>query len=619
MLWGAYDGNATMVKRHSSRVPALFSLALVSIGVIACSEGRTFVNEEAATQLLAKPQPVSAPSSLPSSDVFSTPESTGAFLARATFGPTPQDIETLTGTSASAWFLNELEKPVNSPLEMTRTYRAMLEGATDRFNYIEKNANDMAFWKLAIEADDQLRQRVAFALSEIFVVSEANTNQLRNNPDAVGYYHDILVRDAFGNYRELLEDITYSPAMGYYLTYQGNRKADPNTGRMPDENYAREIVQLFSLGVVPLQADGTPIDGAPDLYGIEDIKGLAKVFTGLFVDRSDEDQIGTNGIFSRPMSIREGQHSDEAKEFLGTIIPPDTDAATSIDLALDTIASHPNVGPFISRQLIQRLVTSDPDPDYVARVANAFTSGLYTLPSGDVVGEGRRGDLAATVAAVLFDASARYDATLDDDRFGKIREPILRFTAWARAFNAGNVTPEYVFQLWDTTQPDALGQQAFRSPSVFNFFRPGYVAPGTLTGAQGMTVPELQITNATTIPGYVNYMEFFIRGWLAESEPDDLAREFGKFNIALDASRQQSSFIPDYATERALATDPAALVDHLNAKLTYGTMSSETRALIIEAISQYDITPDADWDPVGARVHLAILMTMASPEFLVQR
>lgn len=605
--------------RTSKTTGQLCVIGLLAMGVAACSDGTYNAGDLTVAPGEEKPEPQAPAGNIIADDVFATANSTASFLGQATFGPRPQEVQALVGTSVSDWFTAEVAKPVTSPLEWTRHYRQMVLGTEDDFNWVETQADTMAFWKLAIEGDDQLRQRVAFALSEIFVVSQASSDTLSNHPEAVGYFHDILVRNAFGNYRDLIEDITWSPAMGFFLTYEGNQKADPETGRMPDENYAREILQLFSLGVVPLRPDGSVIDNGGDLYTNEDIKGLAKVFTGLNPNWAIYDSEGANAVLSQPMVVYEWDHSENPKTFLDAYIPANVAAEASISIALDTIAEHPNVSPFIARQLIQRLVTSHPEPDYVERVAIAFERGEYRLPNGAIVGDSRRGDLAATVAAVLFDNEARNDINRDGNRFGKIREPIIRFTNWARAFNVGTITPEYVVYIWNTSNPDALGQQAFGAPSVFNFFRPGYIAPGTLTGAAEMTVPELQITNATTIPGYVNFLEFFVREWIKNVDPASMQELFDSEGIDLDAALQNTSFVPDYTTERALANDAAALVDHLDGLLTYGTMTTETRELIIEAIEQYVIVPDADWDPVGLRVYLAILMIMSSPDYLVQR
>ena len=249
----------------------------------------------------------------------------------------------------------------------------------------------------AIEGEDQLRQRMAFALSQILVISHAEGNLLFEVPNTVAHYQDILVSNAFGNYRDLLEEVTYAPAMGEYLTYLQNIKGDAATGRMPDENYAREVMQLFSIGLVELEQDGDVITqgGIPvEVYDNTDVTGLAKVFTGLSLSGDefffDFRTLPPDALHS-PMQVYPEWHSELEKTFLGTSIAAGTGPAESIDLALDALVDHPNTAPFLARQLIQRFVTSHPEPDYIGRVAAAFSEGQYTLPNGTIVGDGRRG------------------------------------------------------------------------------------------------------------------------------------------------------------------------------------------------------------------------------------
>ncbi len=551
---------------------------------------------------------------------FSSRMGTVRFLTQATFGPTPADVDRLTNRSASQWFVAELAKPPSLHLEAFRVYDR-LQADTDELTEFGAARTTFSFWSKAIAADDQLRQRMAFALSEIFVVSNGGGEVLTDIPHAVAYFEDLLIQNAFGNYRDLIERVTYAPAMGHYLTYLGNAKANPETGRMPDENYAREIMQLFSIGLIELNPDGTSrlgSDGQPiETYSNRDVTGLAKVFTGLTVGDLDGelDDIGPQN-WSQPMLIVESDHSQAEKAFLGTTILPDTDAATSIALALDAIAAHPNVGPFIGRQLIQRFTTSNPSSDYVGRVAAAFDTGAYTLPDGTVIGTAERGDLSATLAAVLFDEAARSESSLSDVTFGKIREPILRFTSWARAFNAATVTPEVTFELWATEDSGVLAQHPYRAPSVFNFFRPGYVAPGSESGALGMTVPELQLVNASTTPGYANFMLYFISAQPADADTAELAEVFREEGVSIEPDRARSSFIPDYSAELELADQPNELVDHLAKKLTYDTLSPSVRTDIATVLQSLTAMPNPDDEFM---VHTAIALVMTSPDYLVQR
>ena len=560
---------------------------------------------------------------------FASAASTSRFLTMGTFGPKPDDVAALTGTSASDWLKAELAKPASPYLAAVLDYAERGERPrgvlSDGF---DQGATSWVFWRNAVHGDDQLRQRMIYALSQILVVSNGSGGLLGIFPQTLGYYQEILSEHAFGNYRDLLEDVTYSPAMAEYLTYLGNQKGDPATGRVPDENYAREILQLFTIGLVELNPDGTPVlgaDGEPvELYDNDDITGLARVFTGL--DEPDLDLEAAmfgrryddiTAAARRPVPLVEARHSDLDKTFLGTTIPAGTPGRASIDQALDHIMAHPNVGPFVGRQLIQRFVTSDPEPAYVARVAAAFDAGRFTLPDGSSVGAGRKGDLAATLAAVLFDPATDPEAEAADD-FGKVREPILRVSHLLRAFDADMTTPEYAVALYDTSPIDVLAQHPFRSPSVFNFYRPGYVAPGTVSGERGLTTPELQIVNASSTAGALNMISFAALGTQAEA----FARArplFLQIGVPFDEQRARATFVPDYAEELPLAGDPAALVAHLDDLLLYGTMTDGTRAQLTETLAAFPA--DALTDPATRElfVGFAVTLVMASPDYLVQR
>ncbi|MEL7028701.1 MAG: DUF1800 family protein [Pseudomonadota bacterium] len=519
------------------------------------------------------PTPTPTPTPTPPPAPSATPEEASRFLSQTTFGPTSADIDLVADIGLSEWMLEEFDKP---PTLHLQGVLAQIPGG----DFVDDDGEPLidqgflsshSFWEAAIDGEDQLRQRMAYALSQILVVSTSDF-ELFILPQTTAAYMDILTEGAFGNYRDLLEEVTYSVAMAEFLTYLANPKGDMATGRVPDENYARELMQLFTIGLVELNPDGTPRldgDGNPiETYDNMDVTGLARVFTGLNLD---DDTFFTNyfdaprASLYAPLKIYPLFHSELEKSFLDVTIPPNTGAAASIDQALDTLFNHPNMAPFLSRQLIQRFVTSDPDPAYVARVADAFEMGAFALPNGAVVGEGERGDLKATLAAILFDDEARNPASGDDPEFGKLREPVIRFTHWARAFKINSADPSNEVFLFDTASPSLLAQHPYRAPSVFNFYRPGYVAPGTSTGAAGLTAPELQIVNASSIVGYTNFLTLFI----VDAAP----------NVS-DTGPQ--AFIPDYATEFALAEDPAALVEHLDLLLTYGEMQDDTKTRIID-------------------------------------
>ncbi|MEM9740946.1 MAG: DUF1800 family protein, partial [Pseudomonadota bacterium] len=332
----------------------------------------------------------------PSSTLLETPEAAAKFLNRASFGASMAEVNALVGRDAADWLTEQFAVPA-------KDYTPEVEIAEAQGKGFKPHTS--VFWDKAINGADQLRQRMVFALSQIVVAADESTN----DSFQVAFYIDVLQKHAFGNYRELLEDVTYTPHMGLYLTYLKNRAGDPATGRIPDENYAREIMQLFTIGLVELNLDGSPkLDGDGQLietYDNDDISGLARVFTGLSYPNRwanpGPDLIGARDF----MVVYPQNHSTLEKSFLGFTIPANTPGEMSIDMALDRLFSHPNVAPFISKQLIQRFTASSPAPDYIERVATAFEAGLFKADNGTVFGTGQRGDLKATIAAVLLDKS----------------------------------------------------------------------------------------------------------------------------------------------------------------------------------------------------------------------
>jgi uncharacterized protein (DUF1800 family) len=501
-----------------------------------------------------------------------TPGQASRFLAQATFGPTPADIEAVVRDGYAAW----LDRQLAMPPSQTHFDWLLQQGKnTEEFKGNGINAPlESTLWRKFISAPDQVRTRVAFSLSEIFVVGVSSITASWPLFGAAGFM-DLLAEHALGNYRDLLAAVSQNLSMGCMLTYRGNRKEDPKTGRHPDENYAREIMQLFSIGLLELEPDGSlkMVDGKPvETYTNADVQGLAKVFTGWDINGPETDV----EFHRRPMALNNALHSLAEKRFLGAVIPPGTDGHLSLKRAIDVISAHPNVGPFIGTQLIQRLVTSNPSRAYVRRVSAAF----------DDDGTGARGNLKAVVRAILLDPEAR-NPDLNAPDWGKVREPILRFSGWARAFGANSTNG--VWAMPDTTDNTIrLAQSPMRSASVFNFFRPRYVPPVTELARRHLVAPELQITDETSVAGYLNFLAIYVdRGW------EDL----------------QTS----YAAEIALAPAPAALVARVALLLAGDAFSDRTAAAIAQAVSS--IPPERPRD----RVRAAITLVAATPEYLVQK
>ncbi|MEQ1526160.1 MAG: DUF1800 domain-containing protein [Gallionella sp.] len=520
------------------------------------------------------------PSTTTTSDVVKpTPTEASRILTQASFGATTTEINRLSNMGTAAWFNDQFAKP--QPLHFA--YMNAVQNNLPAGQKLTEEHFFESFWQRAITGDDQLRQRVAFALSEIFVISFQN-NTLANNPRGVAHYYDTLEAYAFGNFRTLLEQVTLHPMMGNYLSSLRNQKTVG--ARLPDENYAREVMQLFTIGLKQLNQDGTEVIPAAATYTSDDIKGLAKVFTGWSWAGSDKSQ---NRFFGGtpdpnrdylPMQNYPNFHEPLPKSFLGTTISANTTGEESLKIALDTLFNHPNVGPFIGRQLIQRLVMSNPSPAYVGRVAAAFNNN----------GLGVRGDLKAVIKAVMLDTEALTASS--SNTTGKLREPIIRLANWMRAFHATSASTR--FQLGNTDDPlRELGQTQMRSPTVFNFFRPGYVPPNTSISAANLLAPEMQITEETSVVGYLNFMRNAI--------PNGTGLRVNNVN----------DIRPDYTTELALVATPDKLVDHLNLILMQNTMSPTLRGQILGAINVNNTAIN--------KVYLAIFLIMASPEYLVQK
>jgi uncharacterized protein (DUF1800 family) len=431
-----------------------------------------------------------------------------------------------------------------------------------------------AFFDNALTGADQLRQRVAFALSQIMVTSGLDINEAYG----MARYQQIFLDNAFGNFQDLLTRVTLSSVMGDYLNMVNNDK--PVGEVNPNENYARELMQLFSLGVWELNQDGTTIEDASGnpipTYDQDTIEGFAHVFTGWTYPQLPGVPQRTHNPknFLGDMVGVQTNHDAFDKALLnGTIVPAGQTMGADLTQAIRNVFYHPNVGPFIGRQLIQKLVTGDPTPQYIARVAAVFADN----------GQGVRGDLKAVVAAVLNDWEARGPVKLDPG-YGKLREPVLFMTGLARALHAKS---DGVFF---GQQSGALGQQLFYPASVFNYYPPNYVVPGT--SAVG---PEFAIQNSSTAINRYNFANTFAFGTIAP-----IATLPGAIGTQ-----------PDWTMLASVAGDPNALLDQLSTSMLHGAMSAATRAAIIPAINAVP-------DPL-TRARTAFYLVATSSQFQVER
>ncbi len=537
----------------------------------------------------------------PQNQTLITDVEASRFLAQSTFGPTRADIARVKSLGYRAWLNEQFAQPASLQLPYLRERHVGVGRDPGDPNSDVPSRQD-AWWFAIVEEQDQLRQRVAFALSQIFVVSDRN-DALAISQFGMADYFDMLARNAFGNYRDLMELVTLHPVMGMYLSMVQNEKADPERNVRPDENYARELMQLFTIGAHELNIDGSlKLDGQGNPVATYDqsmVEEYARVFTGW--NFADIDWLAPFYFADRtkPMVAWEEFHDSGEKQLLGGIqLPAEQTARQDLDAALDSIFKHPNVAPFVSKQLIQRLVTSNPTPAYVQRVAEVFEND----------GDGVRGNLQAVVRAILLDSEARRGHIAAPARFGKLREPVLRLSHLWRAFNASRVdggefgqfpgvfvytvlTSSGLYYLNETT-----GQALLRAPSVFNFFRPDHSPAGPVRDA-GMVAPEFQIlteNNMIATDNMLNYhAQYFITG---EFE------DWTHINI-------------DY--EAGLADQPEQLLDHLNALLLSGAMSGPLRQAILHHLNTADFGNDGS--APRSRAKDAISLIISSPEYQIQR
>lgn len=533
-----------------------------------------------------------------------TPPSTGSlsdidavrFLAQASFGANESAVAEVKSLGVQTWLDRQVALPISS-------HGAYIDSVFGKGEAVYSTTALESFWKQALTGQDQLRQRVAFALSQIMVVSTVDQPFL-DSAYAISSYHDMLTRNALGNFRTLLLDVALHPSMGVYLSHLGNQKVGADGSRQPDENFAREVMQLFSIGLWRLNPDGTRVldaNGNPiPTYGQADVRALARVFTGLswgacdastdacFVGYTHRTNVTFPQAFRTPMQAFERYHDSDAKSLLGKNIPSGQTTLQDVNAAVDILFNHPNVGPFIASQLIRRFVTSNPSLAYVQRVATVFNANT----------QGVRGDMKAVIRAVLSDAEAR-DAsrvTQADLSFGKFREPLLKLAAFLRATNA--VSRDGRYRIWYLSSPIyALGQNPFGSQSVFNFYSPAY---RTTELPNGWVAPELQIINEATITSSTNFFSQKISEYREGAVPPNDTDKI---------------IYPDYRALAALAGTPRDLVNALDRVLLYGTLGATSRVAITDAVAQVSINNDGG----VARAQTAMFLVLASPDFAVQR
>lgn len=507
-------------------------------------------------------------------------------LAQAAFGGSDADILALQNqpNGIQGWLAQQFAIPVNPSGQLSNV--AWMQANNLISVMFDTTGVQSSLWRKLISSPDVLRQRMMLALTDLFVIN-TGAIQLTYRGAAAAYYLDQLEANTFGNFRDLLLAVSHTPAMGQYLTFLGSVKANPITGTSPDENYGREIMQLFTIGVVQLNLDGTQITNPNDrnvalaTYSQTDVLNMAKVFTGWKLNSAATAYLGASAATDM-INDPKGLDTTE-KVVLGQTIAGGLDGEQTLQAAIGILMQHPNIAPFISRQFIQRLVTSNPSPAYVSRVATIFQS--------------TQGDMKSIITAILTDPEATSDQLLSNPQAGKLREPVVRFIQWARTFqlkfSPGDATAWAT--IGDLSNPSTkLGESPLQSPNVFFFFQPGFIPPQTALQTNGITAPEFGITNESSVAGYMNFIKNLIANGIG-----GVAGNYG----ALQPLVNQGG-------------NSAALLAELNVLIAAGQISTTTLSMMQSALDTIDTSTSTGADN---RLHAALTLVMCTPEYLVQK
>ncbi len=548
------------------------------------------------------------------------------FLTQATIGYDETHVNQVLGmANYEAWIDDQFTKPMSSVLTRTEEIFQMLEDSSTaelgrrpnwrHFNY--------AWWDVNTLNDDLLRHRVACALSEILVISR--NSDLGEYGDGLADYYDMLLAHSFGNYRDLLLDVSIHPMMGFYLSHLNNPKTDLANGLHPDENYAREIMQLFSIGLYELNLDGSrQQQGGVDIptYDNEDIAEFAKIFTGLGVGDVIPELLDPNNMYDDtayfgmglwkadvtvPMTMYEvddpntnwrdeDQHEDGPKDLLnGVTVPGGQSGMQDVNDAIDNLFNHDNVGPFLALRLIQRLVKSNPTPGYISRVATAFNgNGPY--------GNGR-GNMKAVIKAILLDDEARNATFQEDQIHSRLKEPLFRYTHFSRAvdkYNANGFYWNIAYSFYEDTK-----QAIFGSPSVFNFFLYDDAPNGPIND-MGLVAPEYKIHDSRTSIGYINNVYRWSQSW---------GRIMGTWEGDIMDHTDVDWVTDDLYLE---ARDTEAYINWLDKHLLAGNMSDRTREIIRTALNGFE--KGISWHYYQEnRTRMGLYLALISPDYCLMR
>ena len=524
------------------------------------------------------------------------PDLVGAarFLSQATLGTNYEEIEHVSTIGIDAWLDEQFALPQSSYMDRYDSLYQEIQLLVTANTIHRPSYHSITFYDCIFNDPDFLRQKIGFALSQILVISKIG--DLSDQPERLFGVHDALYQGSFGNFRDMLGNVTYSYGMASYLSYFNNRRADVVGNTLPDENYAREIMQLFSIGLIKLNIDGTPLkdsngDNIPT-YDIENIEALAKVFTGLTL----------NGDERLPLIVNDDFHSIGSKHIIDDeIIPSGQTGAEDVEQALDVLFNHPNVGPFIGMRLIQQLVKSNPTPAYIKRVAMVFNDN----------GLGERGDLKSVIKAILLDPEARNCDWIDDPENGKLIQPVERFVTLYKAFDISS--PTGVLWMDDVGSFGSNLFQAFqRAPTVFNFFSP-FHAEDKVIAPLGLRSPEFQILDNITSINYLNILENRLKG-------EEAFLNLTKSNTGNNLNRDTDNkpFL-DFTDEISVYQNEGieALLDRLDILICRGQLSQGVKDIIIDTINENIINVNG-YDETNI-MHDVLYYIFLSPDYIIQK
>lgn len=519
-----------------------------------------------ALRALESPEGLSLASGEVLSQRMPSREEASRFLIKASFGPTEESITQVCQKGLTGWLDEQMALPE------TKTMQQMYRN----FASLDSSLHKKGLWRCFNVSKDQLRHRMAYALSQIFVVNMDGGNVIGDNPHTQATYYDFFVTGAFGSYRDILEQVTYSPVMGFYLSHLKNRKSDPAINRFPDENFAREIMQLFTIGLWELNPDGSPkldLEGAliPS-YNNETITEMAKVFTGMSHTRVSGGLLAGSFFdiprgedYRYPMKVWDEEHESGPKNIINDVVLGGTQTGEEeVQAALDALVSHDNIAPFVSRLLIQRFTSSSPSPKYIGRVSRAWEGNSLDDPDED--------QLARVIEAILLDPET-LSLDPEENTRGKVREPIIRLAALYRAFHIApptNIGYSVDINGWR----NELAQYPTLAPTVFNFYLPDYSPSGEMA-ARNIFSPELQIATLS-----------------------QLILSDNRFRSVINLGHRRS--VPDYTLELSMAKEAELLVSHLSELLTGGRLGELAKSAIVSAVE----AQGSDLEKVQTAVHL---------------